>query len=172
MATPPSQEHLIGMGSETVVTVHGKIISVNRPKKLVTLEGPRDKPVTIRVYNPYNLEAAKAGAPFIAKFYEIVTIRKLLPGESLPAASLAEGIVSAAPGLEPGAVAGTQTQTVVTITSMNKDKRPVAFQRPHGSPETVGVANPANLKHVKVGDKIVVTLTNAVAIALEPGSGN
>ena len=96
MATPHSQEHLIGMGSETVVTVHGKNSLCNRPKKLVTLEGPRGKLVTIHVYNPYNLEAAKAGAPFIAKFCEIVTIRKLLPGESLPAASLAEGIVSAA----------------------------------------------------------------------------
>ena len=172
MATPPSQEHLIGMGSETVVTVHGKIISVNRPKKLVTLEGPRDKPVTIRVYNPYNLEAAKAGAPFIAKFFEIVTIRKLLPGKSLPAASLAEGIVSVAPGMTPGAVDGTQTQMVVTIDSIHKDKRTVAVEGPEGSVETVGVANPANLKHVKVGDKIVATLTNAVAIALEPESGN
>jgi hypothetical protein len=171
-ATPPSQEHLIGMGSETVVTVHGKIVSVNRPKKLVTLEGPRGKQVTIHVYNPYNLEAAKAGAPFIAKFYEIVTIRKLLPGESLPAASLAEGIVSAAPGLEPGAVAGTQTQMVVTIDSIDKDKKTVAVEGPDGSVETVSVANPANLKHVKVGDKIVVTLTNVVAIALEPESGN
>jgi len=172
MATPPSQEHLIGMGSETVVTVHGKIVSVNRAKKLVTLEGPRGKQVSIHVYNPYNLEAAKAGAPFVAKFYEIVTIRKLLPGESLPAASLAEGIVSAAPGLVPGAVAGSQAQMVVTIDSIDKDKSTVAVEGPDSSVETVSVANPANLKHVKVGDKIVVTLTNVVAIALEPESEN
>jgi hypothetical protein len=172
MAMPPSQEHLIGMGSETVVTVHGKIVSVNRAKKLVTLEGPRGKQVSIHVYNPYNLEAAKAGAPFVAKFYEIVTIRKLLPGESLPAASLAEGIVSAVPGLVPGAVAGSQAQMVVTIDSIDKDKRTVAVEGPDSSVETVSVANPANLKHVKVGDKIVVTLTNVVAIALEPESGS
>jgi hypothetical protein len=172
MAMPPSQEHLIGMGSETVVTVHGKIVSVNRATKLVTLEGPRGKQVTIHVYNPYNLEAAKAGAPFVAKFYEIVTIRKLLPGESLPAASLTEGIVSAAPGLVPGAVAGSQTQLVVTIDAIDKDKKTVAIEGPDSSVETVNVANPANLKHVKVGDKIVVTLTNVVAIALEPESAS
>src|SRR5258708_13786288 len=141
MATQPSQEHLIGMGSETVVTVHGKILSVNRSKKLVTLEGPRSKTVPVHVYNPYNLEAAKAGAPFIAKFYEIVTIRKLLPGESLPPASLAEGIVSAAPGLVPGAVAGTQAQMVVTIDSIDRDKKTVGVEGPDGSIETVSVAN-------------------------------
>jgi hypothetical protein len=74
--------------------------------------------------------------------------------------------------MTPGVVAGTQTQMVVTIDSIDKDKRTVAVEGPDGSVKTVGVANPANLKHVKVGDKIVVTLTNAVAIALEPGSGN
>ena len=169
---PPSQEHLIGIGSETVVTVHGKIVSVNRQKKTVTLEGPRGKPVTVHVYNPYNLEAAKAGAPFVAKFYEIVSIRKLLPGESLPAASLAEGIVSASPGMTPGAVSGTQAQMVVTVDSIDKDKKTIAVEAPDGSVETVSVGNPANLKHVKVGDKIVVTLTNVIAIALEPESGN
>ena len=46
------------------------------------------------------------------------------------------------------------------------------MEGPDGGIETVSVANPANLKHVKVGDKIVVTLTNVVAIALEPESGN
>jgi hypothetical protein len=90
----------------------------------------------------------------------------------LPAASLAEGIVSAAPGLVPGAVAGTQAQMVVTIDSIDRNKKTVGVEGPDGSIETVSVANPANLKHVKVGDKIVVTLTNVVAIALEPESGN
>jgi hypothetical protein len=65
----PGQEHLAGIGSATVVTIHGKIVLVNRSKKLVTLEGPRGKQLTIRVYNPYNLAEAKAGEPFVAKFY-------------------------------------------------------------------------------------------------------
>ena len=83
-----------------------------------------------------------------------------------------------APGTRPGAAltipsaSGSQAQMVVTIDSIDKDKRTVAVEGPDSSVETVSVANPANLKHVKVGDKIVVTLTNVVAIALEPESGN
>jgi hypothetical protein len=73
-ATPLAQEHLIGVGSATVLTIHGRrVVSVNRAKKQVTLEGPGGKLVTLQVYNPYNLAAAKAGEPFVAKFYEIVT---------------------------------------------------------------------------------------------------
>jgi hypothetical protein len=169
-AAAPAQEHLIGVGSETVVTVHGKVVSVNRAKKLVTLEGPGGKQITIHVYNPYNLAAAKAGVPFVAKFYEIVTVRKLMAGESLPAASVAEGIIGAVPGQTPGAAAGTRIQIVVTINAINTNKKTVEVKGPDGSLETVSVANSASLKHVKVGEKVVITSTNVVAIALEADS--
>jgi hypothetical protein len=168
----PGQEHLAGIGSATVVTIHGKIVSVNRPKKLVTLEGPRGKQLTLHVYNPYNLAEAKAGEPFVAKFYEIVTIVKKKPGTPIPAASLAEGIVSAVPGQTPGAAFGTQLQVVATIEAIDEDKKTVALKGPDGVVETVKVANPANLKHVKVGDQIVITLSNVVAITLEQESGS
>jgi hypothetical protein len=165
------QEHLAGIGSATVVTIHGKIVSVNRPKKLVTLEGPRGKQITIHVYNPYNLAEAKAGKPFVAKFYEIVTIVKKKPSTSIPSASLVEGIVSAVPGQTPGAAFGSQLQVVATIDAINEDGKTVALKGPDGVVETVKVANPANLKHFKVGDQIVITLSSVVAITLEKESG-
>jgi len=170
-AASPTQEHLVGIGSETVVTIHGKVVSVNRSKKLVTLEGPNGKQVTLQVYNPYNLAAAKAGEPFVAKFYEIVTIRKLMPGESLPPASLAGGIVSATPGQTPSAAVATRVQLIVTVDAINKNKKTITVRGPDGTAETVSVANPANLKYVKVGEKIVITLSRVVAIALETESG-
>lgn len=170
-ATPPAQEHLVGIGSETVVTIHGKIVSVNRPKKLVTLEGPNGKQVTLQVYNPYNLAAAKPGERFVAKFYEIATVRKLMPGESLPPASLAQGIISAAPGQTPSAAVGTQMQLLVSVDAIDKHKMTITVEGPDGAAETVSVANPANLKYLKVGEKIVITLSKVVAIALETESG-
>src|SRR5579864_2264076 len=169
-AAPPAQEHLIGIGSETVVTIHGKIVSVNHPKKLVTLEGPNGKQVTLQVYNPYNLAAAKPGERFVAKFYEIATVRKLMPGESLPPASLAQGIISATPGQTPGAAVGTQVQLLVTVDAIDKHKKTITVEGPDGAAETVSVANPANLRYVKVGEKIVITLSKVVAIALETES--
>ena len=167
----PSQEHIVGIGSATVVTIHGKIVSVNRAKKLVTIEGPRGKRVTLHVYNPYNLAAAKPGEAFVVRFYEIVTIREKRPGESIAAASLEEGVVSAAPEQTPGAVIGKQVQLVATIDAINRDKETVTLKGPDGVVETTSVANPANLRYVKVGDEIVITLTNVVAIWLEKDSG-
>jgi hypothetical protein len=53
-----------GVGSATVVTIHGKIAAVDKPAKLVTLEGPGGRKVILRVENPSNLAAAKVGEPF------------------------------------------------------------------------------------------------------------
>ncbi len=170
MSTAPTGEHLVGSGSETVITIHGKIAAVNRAKKQVTLEGPNGKKVTIHVYNPYNLAAAKPGAPFVAKFYEIVTIQKTKPGVVTPSASVANGIVSAAPGQTPGGAVASGVQLVVTIDSIDKEKGTVSVKGADGKVETVSVANPKDLKHLKVGDGIIVTLWNVVAIALEKES--
>src|SRR5258706_9838971 len=67
--------------SITVITVHGKIAEVDKAKKQVVLEGPEGRKVTLAVNNPYNLNAAKVGAPVVTRFYEVVTIRKKRPGE-------------------------------------------------------------------------------------------
>ena len=166
----PAGKHIAGIGSETVITVHGKIVAVDRPKMMVTIQGPDGKTYPIHVYNPYNLNAAKVGEPFVARFYEVVTVRKLQPNESIAGVSLQQGIISASPGQAPGAVAGQQMQFVATITSIDKAKSTVDLTGPDGAVETVNVENPEILAKVKLGEQLVITLTNVVAIALEKES--
>jgi hypothetical protein len=137
---------------------------------IVTIVGPNGKPFPVHVYNPYNLAAAKPGEPFVARFYEIVSIRKKQPGEVLPAASLQQGIISAGPGQRPGAAFGNQLQLVATITAIDPIKNTVELKGPDGALETVDVDNPENLASVKIGEDIVITLTNVVAVALEKES--
>jgi hypothetical protein len=153
------------------VTVHGKILAVDRANKLVTLEGPHGKKVTLTVRNPYNLDAAQPGMPFVAKFYEIVTIRKKQPGEVIPAIALDEGIATAEPGQIPGAVVGRSVEVVATISAINMQNNTVDLKGVSGNIETVTVANPANLAQVQVGEQIVITLTQAVAVSLDHDVG-
>jgi len=87
-----------GVVSATVITVHGKIVKVDKARKLVTLEGPAGRIVTFYVRNPDNLRAAKVGEPFAARVYEIVIIRKKKPGENVQSASLSQGIWTTNPG--------------------------------------------------------------------------
>jgi hypothetical protein len=150
-----------------VIIVHGRIVSVDPEKKLVTLQADDGKQVSLHVYNPYNLAAAKPGERFVAKFYEIATVHKLAPGQSPPTPSLTEGIVSAAPGQTPGAALGSQLRFAVTIDAIDKQNKAISIKGPDGAVEVVDVANPETLEQVQVGEDIVVTLTDAVSIALD-----
>ena len=156
--------------SITVITVHGKIAEVDEAKKQVVLEGPEGKKVTLRVNNPYNLKAAKVGEPVVTRFYEVVTIRKKKPDEVVPSASLKEGIATAKPGGVPGAVAEQQASVLVSVAAIDEANGTVTIKAPDGTVEKVKARDPKNLKQLKVGDDLVVTLDRAIAISLDKES--
>jgi hypothetical protein len=164
----PSHEHIRGIASATVITIHGKIVAVDRSKKLVTIEGPNGKEIPIHVHNPYNLQQAKVGDRFVAKFYEIITILKQKPDTSIPSVSVDEGIVTAEPGQPAGAAFGRSIRVVTTVDAINHAERTIVIKGPSGAEETVKVNHPFSLKHIKVGDQIVMTLTDVVAVSLKP----
>jgi hypothetical protein len=166
-----AQTEAQGVGSATVVTFHGKIVKVNTAQKQVTLEGPRGRRVTVDVRNPDNLRAAKVGEPFAARVYEIVTIRKKNPGESVQAASLSEGIWTSNPGGAPGGSRAVQMKVLVTVVGIDEAHGTVTIKAPDGSTETVKARTPQNLKRLKVGDELVVSIYRAIAISLAKESG-
>jgi hypothetical protein len=166
------QTQVEGVGSVTVITVHGKIVKVDRAHKLVTLEGPAGRRVTVNVLNPDNLRAAKVGEPFAARFYEVVAIRKKNPGESIPAASLSEGVWTANPGGVPGGSRAILIRIPVTVDAIDEANGTVTVKAPDGTTETVKARNPQNLKRLKVGDELVISLYRGVAISLRKESGS
>jgi hypothetical protein len=171
-AAPQAQATPQGVGSATVVTVHTKIVEVNKPKKLVTLEGPEGRKVTLTVQNPYNLQAAKVGEPVIVRYYEVVTIRKKRPNENVPGASLKEGIATAQPGEIPGAAAGRKLSLLVSVVAIDEGNGTVTVKGPDGTTETVKARDRRNLKRLKVGDELVVSISRAIAISLEKETGS
>lgn len=167
----PAQPGPEAIGTATVLTVHGKIVKVDRADKLVTLEGPAGNRVTLVVRNPDNLAAAKVGEPFAARFYEVATIRKKKPGEKIEGASLSEGMWTAHPNGVPGGSRAYLIRIPVTVDSIDEASGTVTVKSPDGSTETVKPRDPQTLKHLKVGEGLVVSLYRGVAISLRPESG-
>lgn len=172
-AATPASAKPEGMVSATVITAHGKIVKVNKAGKQVTLELPGGQKVTVDVQNPYNLNAAKVGEPFIVRYYEVITIRKKKPGETVPSASLKEGITTARPGGVPGGTRELHVSVLVTVDAIDEANGTVTVKGPDGTDETVKARNPKNLKRLKVGDQLVVSISRAIALSLEkePGGG-
>jgi hypothetical protein len=154
-------------GAASVVVVQGQIVAVDEENKLVTLQPAGGKQVILHVFNPYLLAAAKPGEPFIARFYEIASVQKLAPGQSPSAQSLKAGIVNAAPDPTASDLFFTQYEFAVTIDAIDKNNRTISINGSDGAVEVVAVANPESLDQVRVGEQIVVTLIDVVAIALD-----
>jgi len=154
-----------GVAAATQLTIHGKIAAVDKSKKLVTLEA-NGRRVTLTVENPYNLKAAKVGDPVVVHYYEVVSVRKKKPGETIPAVSLNEGIATAKSG-PPGAVAGERTSVLVTVEEVDQANGTVTVKGPDGSVEKVKARDPKNLQHLKAGDELVVTVSRLTAIAVD-----
>jgi ABC-type Fe3+-hydroxamate transport system substrate-binding protein len=167
-SAPPSAAPVAGIAAETVLTVHGKIVSVDQASKQVTLEGPNGKDITLTVNNPYNLQSLKAGDRYVAQFTEAVTIVAKGPSEKPPVATLSAGLWTANPGATPGAVVARQAHLVVVISAIDLADQRVTLQAPDGSTENIHVTNPEGLQGVQIGDRIAITLTQSVAIALAP----
>jgi hypothetical protein len=170
----PGQTHTAtnpeGVVAATVITIQGKVVKVDRSKKQVTLEGSQGRSVTLNVANPYNLNAAKVGTPFIARYYEVVSIRKKKPGETVPSASLKGGVATAEAGAVPGAVGEQHIGLLVSVTAIDEAKGTITVQARDGTVETVKPRNPRNLKHLKVGDELVIGISRAIAISFDKES--
>jgi hypothetical protein len=167
VAAAPPAPHGHGIGEATILIIHGKVASVNRAKRLVTLVGLEGNEVTFKVAKSANLASVKAGDPFVAHFFESVHVRLKRPGEVLPTVSVKAGISTATPGQTSGSVVHTKRKVVLTVVATDPKDGTVTVKDPDGAEETVKVDDSKYLRSVKAGDDLVVTVRQAIAISLD-----
>lgn len=160
----PSSESI---RAATVLTIQGRVTAADKSQKLVTVQVPSGQKYTLKVDNPYNLDAAVVGAGVIVRYYEVVSVRKKRLGESLPSLSVNGGIVTAKPGALPGAVAEEHLKAVVSVVQVDKTSGTITIKSSDGSVETVKAKDPTVLSRLKAGDDLVITTSRATAISLE-----
>jgi hypothetical protein len=163
----PASVKASAAGSATVVTVHGKVVAVDKAKKIVTIEEAGGAKVNLKVDNPYNLDAAKVGDPVEARYYEVVSVRKKNADENLPSVSVSSGIMTAKAGQTPGATAEQKLSVIFSVAAVDKANGTVTIKGPDGSTETVKAKDPRNLEQLNAGDELVVSSTKGIAVSLD-----
>ena len=76
-------------------------------------------------------------------------------------------MVRAKPGEKPAGVVGTETSVNATITAIDKKAKTATLKGEDGKSVTVTPLRPEKLDEVKVGDRLVITYTEAVAVKVE-----
>jgi hypothetical protein len=111
----------------------------------------------------------KVGDKVKAKYYiSLATeIREPTAEEKEMPLTVLEGAARAPLSLPPGAGAVRQIRAVVTVEDIDRPAEMVKIKGPRGKTTTVRVLDPSRLDKVSVGDTVVVTYTEALAISLE-----
>src|SRR5262249_22287250 len=116
------------------------------------------------------LDQVKVGDTVNASFYESVAYAVKKPGDATMGTTVAEGAGRAQPGEMPAAAVGRVTTVTAKITGIDKKAGTVTLLGPDGESTTVKARDPNNLNRVAIGDLVEITLTEAVAIAVDPTS--
>ncbi len=146
---------------ERAGTLVGTVQAIDLEKRIVTVKGgPKDEEIDIKVDEKVkNLSSIKKGDKVKLQYYASVAYRMAKPGE------VTEPVEKA----EVKHMTGQARMITVTATLHNIDKNTnnIVLKGPGGNLVGVKVKDPSKLENVKVGDQLVITYTEALAVSVE-----
>jgi hypothetical protein len=154
-----------------MITASAKVEKVDLAKRELTLKSENGKPYTINVPESVTgLENVKSGDRVRTTFYESVAVSVQKPGEA-PVGTRRRTFNEQTPGELPGSMAGERITSTAKITKVNAAEDELTIQSPTGQETTIDFSDPemrAELKKLKVGDKVQTTYTQAMATSVTP----
>ena len=152
----------------TVLTFQGEIVAVDPSKRLVTVKSPTGELIKLEAENQDDLANRKVGDRVQVRYFEGAQIGKGAQGEALPVQSLNGGMIGAeTAGPSEKQHAHALGVSVERVDAINQE---ITLKGPDGSLETIMVSNPEYLSHIKVGDRVVITRPQGLALSLEKES--
>ncbi len=163
-AAPAAQPRVV---KERVAVMTATVQAIDLNTRIVTLKGPKGEVRDIKVgEEAVNLPQVKVGDLVTVKYYESLAIEVMKPG-TVSGAGEQSAIVRAKPGEMPGGMAARQSTVTATVTAIDKKKGTISLKGPEGKTVVAKAEDPKNLDKVKVGDELMITYTEALAISVE-----
>jgi len=153
--------------SQTMV-VSAVVEAIDHDTRVVTVRKTDGEAITFTASEEArNLGQVSVGDVLIAEYMETVTI-DVLANDGLEAeAATASALARTEEGEMPGVAAMDSTIVISTVEEINVEKNTFKLKGPDGVVEEFVARNPENLKRAMVGDLVVMTVTEAVAITVE-----
>ena len=163
-AAPAAQPKVV---KERAAVMTATVQAIDLNTRIVTLKGPKGEVRDIKVgEEAVNLPQVKVGDLVTVKYYESLAIEVIKPG-TVSGAGEKSAIVRAKPGEMPGGMAARQSTVTATVTAIDKKKGTISLKGPDGKTVVAKAEDPKNLDKVKVGDELMITYTEALAISVE-----
>ncbi|HEX6214870.1 MAG TPA: hypothetical protein VFZ38_08635 [Vicinamibacterales bacterium] len=165
VAAPAAAQKPVTQGAAVSETF--TIDAIDYKSRIVSL---RDKDGVVEdVYCPPEVkrfDALKVGDKVTFRYYESVVYQIRKPG-SAPESATSEPAITRSAGTKPGATLSQQMTATVTVNAIDMKVPSVTITAADGRKMSFKVENPKNLEGVKVGDKVQITYTQALAISVQ-----
>jgi hypothetical protein len=156
-----------GLKARTVKVV-ATVEAIDLDKRTVTLKGPQGNIFELKVQERVkNLSQVKVGDQVNVRYHEAVAIKVLEPG-SAEAKQTTTSVESAKPGEKPAGAVTKKTTMTAVIEAIDAKNQIVTFKGSEGNTIDLKVKDPKYLEKVKVGDRLTVEYTQALAVSVEP----
>ena len=153
-----------------LVTVEASIEAVDYTNREVVLKGPLGNKVTFTVDKSVKrFDEFKVGDVVRADYYVSVAaeLREPTAQEKETPFVMLEEAGKAPPGTSPAAGGLRRFKVVATIEGLDRPTQTVTVRGPRGNYLTVRAQDPSRLTQLRIGDTVVVTYTEALAVSLE-----
>jgi translation initiation factor IF-1 len=116
-----------------------------------------------------NLPQVKVGDLVDIAYYESLAVKVFKPGEMPQGQEVTVGAERLAkPGEKPAGIVGAQVTITATVESISPKKTTVTLKLSDGKSKVVKIQDKKNLENVKVGDEVMITATETLAVSVKP----
>jgi len=152
------------------VKVTALVEAIDHETRVVTLRRPQGDTVTFTASDEArNLDQVAVGDIVNAEYEEILSIRVVANDGTEPEKLELAGMERTAKGEMPGLTAFNAQSVTATVEEINLEANTFKLKGPDGTVNEYVARNPDNLRRSVVGDLVIITTSEAVAISVEVG---
>jgi len=152
--------------------VSAKVVAIDTENRLLSLSGPAGSATILCGPEIVNFPQIHVGDD-LKVTYTAAMAASITKSKAPPSTKVETEAGTAPMGSKPAAMVGATVTTTVQIESVDTSFETVSFKRPDGFVRTIAVESPEGKKFIrtlKKGDKVDVSYTEALAIAIVPAS--
>lgn len=150
------------------VKMTAQVTAIDNATRKVEMKGPEGRTFSVVAGNEVrNFDQIKVGDMVVLQYVEALTL-ELRKSGAANAPTEQAAAVRAKPGEKPAGAVGRQVTLTADVVNVDEKKKIISLKGPEGKVVDLKVNNPDQFKVVKKGDKVDVTYTEALAIAVEP----
>lgn len=150
------------------MTISAVVEAIDHETRVVTVRKPDGEAITFTASDEArNLDQVEVGDILIAEYRETVSV-DVIANEGMEPDTADVSLMSRSnKGEMPGVAAMEATVTTATVEEINLEANTFKLKGPDGTVNEYVARNPENLKRSAVGDLVVFTVTEALAITVE-----